>query len=522
MDILKNYNNGSGVFIQIGAGAGDLDKRANYSDGFSKFIKSLPRERIKKIVLVEPNPLNIPMLKECWKDFPEAIIYDIGIIPKQNLDKEINLYYCPSDAPHYQVASIIKEHVQKHYGSDCELKHITIKTNDINTFIQEITAEEIELLSIDIEGCDYEILSELLFTSIKVKFISFEYIHLGENEQTLKQYLEDKMYIYLGIGVDHSGYDYLYMNISNLLHPITFSIPEEKIVTNYLSLSKNKILSKLGLMSVGSKEHYMFDNEFDLYNEYKSSLFALTKKRAGWDCMRHYEILANGCIPYFPDINECPNNTMIFFPKQLILEGNLLYDTFKNKSFNELTNDDAYKYMDLVTRLLKYTKENLTTVKIAKYILKTTNNTNTSKILYLSGNLQPDYLRCLTLHGFKQLLGKECHDYPQVPHIYKDVINFKEIYGIHYGNGISYTNLLEKELHNNAYDNNIEELIKNKYFDIVIYGSSSRGMPYYNLVNEIYSPDKIILLFGEDECHSINNFKDILISGHHLFIRELK
>ena len=68
----------------------------------------------------------------------------------------------------------------------------------------------------------------------------------------------------------------------------------------------------------------------------------------------------------------------------------------------------------------------------------------------------------LNLQGCKQLLGKECHDYPQVPHIYKDVINFKKTYVNHYGNGISYTNLLEKELHNNDYDNNIEELIKNK------------------------------------------------------------
>jgi hypothetical protein len=45
---LYDYNNGSGIFIQIGAGAGDLDQRANCRDGFSEFIKNLPRDRIKK------------------------------------------------------------------------------------------------------------------------------------------------------------------------------------------------------------------------------------------------------------------------------------------------------------------------------------------------------------------------------------------------------------------------------------------------------------------------------------------
>ena len=47
-----DHTNGSGIFIQIGAGAGDLDKRANYRDGFTEFIKNMPREYIKKIILV--------------------------------------------------------------------------------------------------------------------------------------------------------------------------------------------------------------------------------------------------------------------------------------------------------------------------------------------------------------------------------------------------------------------------------------------------------------------------------------
>jgi hypothetical protein len=49
MDFNK-FNKESGIFIQIGAGAGDLDKRANCRDGFTEIIKKLPRHIIKKII----------------------------------------------------------------------------------------------------------------------------------------------------------------------------------------------------------------------------------------------------------------------------------------------------------------------------------------------------------------------------------------------------------------------------------------------------------------------------------------
>jgi hypothetical protein len=43
-----------GIYIQIGAGAGDLDSRANFRDGFSEYVKKLDTKSISKIILVEP------------------------------------------------------------------------------------------------------------------------------------------------------------------------------------------------------------------------------------------------------------------------------------------------------------------------------------------------------------------------------------------------------------------------------------------------------------------------------------
>ena len=297
-----------------------------------------------------------------------------------------------------------------------------------------------------------------------------------------------------------------------MLHPITFSIPNKKICE--VANIKTKILSNL---IPGDNSTYIYNTEEEYYNEYKKSYFAITKKKGGWDCMRHYEILGNGCIPYFINIEECPKNTMHTFPKELLIEANMLYDgKFRNKNIDEITEEEINEYTILQKKLLEYTKQNLTTDKTAEYILKKTNYENVSKILYLSGDTDPDYLRCVTLHGFKTIFGNKCHDHPIVPHIYKsDSIDYTKLYG----KGFTYTNLLEQDLRDDNLDNTIHEDIKNKYYDIVIYGSFHRGIPYYDLVCEIYQPHEIILLCGEDmHCCS---YDDFLKKGHTVFVREL-
>jgi hypothetical protein len=267
------------------------------------------------------------------------------------------------------------------------------------------------------------------------------------------------------------------------VYPITFSIPESKIVTEMQD--KTKLLSNL---IPGNISTYIYNTEEEYYNEYKSSLFATTTKKAGWDCMRHYEILASGTIPYFPNIEECPEDTIALLPKDLIKEGNVLFEKIKSQAINEEAIIESNK---LITSLLEYTRTNLTTVKMAQYILNMTNNSNASNILYLSQDTSPDYLRCLTLHGFKELIGKSCHDYPKIPHIYKsDSIDYSKLYG----KGITYSNLIDDGLHDNDLDLTIEEDILNTKYDLIIYGSYHRGMPYYNKLLLTYPPEKIILI----------------------------
>src|SRR5208283_4616118 len=64
---------------------------------------------------------------------------------------------------------------------------------------------------------------------------------------------------------------------------------------------------------------YIYDNEADYYKGYQDSCFGVTMKKAGWDCMRHYEILANGCLPLFLDVHKIPPAVMTHLPKMQML-----------------------------------------------------------------------------------------------------------------------------------------------------------------------------------------------------------
>ena len=174
-------------------------------------------------------------MRECWKDYPEAIIYEIGIVPRSFKNNIMELYYCPSDAPHYQVASINKFHIQKHYGNDCELNKFDIQIKYLEDFINEVSCEEIELLALDIEGIDAEVILDLNFRNINLKYLSFEYIHLGDNKKNVLTHLTNNNFYFLGKGLDYNGLDYLYVKLK-----YAFNIIKHRQIINQKTLINDK------------------------------------------------------------------------------------------------------------------------------------------------------------------------------------------------------------------------------------------------------------------------------------------
>lgn len=141
---------------------------------------------------------------------------------------------------------------------------------------------------------------------------------------------------------------------SNAL-PISFAIPDNVIKKDIINKSQF-----FGTVYPGNTDTYVFKNEEEYYNDYYKSYYGVTCKKGGWDCLRHYEILANRCIPYFLDLNNCPKMTLHTFPKDIILYTN---EYAKN---NTIPPD----YTVVQKELYYYTKANLTTSKLAQYVIE--------------------------------------------------------------------------------------------------------------------------------------------------------
>lgn len=193
-------------YIQIGAGAGDLDERANFKDGFTEYVKKNSFES-DHVFLVEPNSLNISKLEHCWSNFPNARIFNLAIVDSNYKDEFISIFYTKDDGPCYQVSSTLKEHVVKHYPQS-KVEELRVKSTNINDFIEtEVGSSKIEYLAIDAEGLDYKLILDLNFEIFNIANISIEFLHFtNEQKSLLLKRLIHYGYSYNGRGFDVNGY----------------------------------------------------------------------------------------------------------------------------------------------------------------------------------------------------------------------------------------------------------------------------------------------------------------------------
>ncbi len=283
--------------------------------------------------------------------------------------------------------------------------------------------------------------------------------------------------------------------------PLQFSIPEEKIVREIPAKDRD-----FAFIVPGQMQTYIYNTESDYYHDYQRSFFAITCKKGGWDCLRHYEILANGCIPYFLDLDSCDPYTMPFLPKELIKEAMQL----EGVSYLSIdhTKFDRAKYFEILKKLLAYTREHLQCRAMAKYVLNQVQYAGNGKILFLSQDTGTDYMRCLTLIGLKTLLQDRVIDVPKIEYIY---VSYSGNPSQLYGKGITYSKIIQDIPVDRT---NIEQRIMAHEFDLIIYGSVHRSLIYHALVLQHYAPGQILYLCGED-CHQCEYLK-----LPNLFLRE--
>jgi hypothetical protein len=336
-------------------------------------------------------------------------------------------------------------------------------------------------------------------------------IYMNQN-QCLKKISDTDILLYVS-PLNHDEVHNLNANDTSIL-PLSFCVPDECVVD---TIPEKKAL--LASLIPGDTSTYIFDKYKEKeYNEmYKKSRFAITKMKGGWDCLRHYEILMNGCIPLFENLQDCPKYTLTTYPKELNEEAYSLYNNWTESEEN------IAKYNILCSKFLEHTKIHCTTSATAKYFLKNIKNGDKIKnILLITGHHGVNYNRETLWIGLKRYITSingVAVEYDKMPFLYNDFDNFSEhkYYG---SNCYTFPKRLEKDEYYNMGENEIIDKINNKFWDLIIYGKVGPdefcNFPFFDIVKSNYNKNKIVFIFGGDEifnlkitdCHSyhINMF----------------
>lgn len=150
------------------------------------------------------------------------------------------------------------------------------------------------------------------------------------------------------------------------VHPIQFSIPKEKILSS--PPKKTRLMAPMDPMDATT---YIYKTEESYYVQYAESCYAATMMKAGWDCLRHYEIMSQWCLPYFRSFDACPPTIMEKLPRaELLLIKHLVeffYPPFAGTGEKILKQawDELIPSMNIILHTY------LTTEAMATYILDT-------------------------------------------------------------------------------------------------------------------------------------------------------
>ena len=280
-----------------------------------------------------------------------------------------------------------------------------------------------------------------------------------------------------------------------MIHPLSYCIPDENIVNSEVVQKKHIIISDL---IPGQQITYRFGpNDEKEYNEhYQESMFAYSSKKGGWDCLRHYEILSNGCIPIM-NFDGCPSNTLTTLPKDLLIECNKILPYKKNMKKT---------YDEYVYKLLEHMKTHCSTSANTRYFLQKIPH-SIKNILLIRCDEGVNYTREFFWIGMKRYIQNiqgVAVEYPKISYLYDSYKGDKKTL---HGYGYNYTGKLKEDY--NLLDEEIIEKIKNKFWDIVVFGKvgpdeliegSIPYLPLWSHVVQHYDKDRIVFLYGGDEC----------------------
>jgi hypothetical protein len=148
------------------------------------------------------------------------------------------------------------------------------------------------------------------------------------------------------------------------LRRVAFSVPAEKIVAAPPPKHKEfprHVVDPEVAAATGATTGYAFAEEAAYYADLRATRWGITTKRAGWDCIRHYEIAANGAVPCFRDLDRKPDTCA---PHGLDASNAVGYRDWADLRSRLARVDDA-RYAELQAGALAWARRNTTVARAA-------------------------------------------------------------------------------------------------------------------------------------------------------------
>ena len=150
----------------------------------------------ENVLLVEPVPHNVQEIKKNLSNLNGVKIEQVALSDK---NETRNFYFVKNTSIHKLkkhwssgIGSFNKQHILDHKSKrfkigEEDIEKISIETIRFKDLVEKHQIKQIKKLLIDVEGSEYEILSDIDFSSLDIKKILFEYKHFDGYKKTGKK-----------------------------------------------------------------------------------------------------------------------------------------------------------------------------------------------------------------------------------------------------------------------------------------------------------------------------------------------
>jgi hypothetical protein len=291
------------------------------------------------------------------------------------------------------------------------------------------------------------------------------------------------------------------------VYPLNFSFPSQQIQRAPLA-PRDHFLS-----TTYPGAPHSFSNWEDYLDEYRSSYFALSTRKGGWDTFRHLEILFCGAIPLMPRLGQSHPYALAHYPKGLVSS---ILDSLVTQG-PAIPDDETREFLS------QWAEEHLTTKAMASYVVDMT-AMDTDRVVFIDRSLasRTDYLSAFTFIGLSEVLGPRLIAAFEPSYLFDDFAGDTSRF---YGKGFGYTKSIPRALKSReslSCDAPAQDLVElaESASAIVIGNYDANRDVVGDLLHAGIPPSKIVCVLGSDLPPDRALLRDIQRSEMTFFVRE--